>query len=659
MAEPPPHVAGYLEQRFPRPRVDREWLQGCYEWLISQPGADASSQKFLDDIVHQLLQSDLRDSMTVGTGPPPIGKSEQRLAGSPVLVEIAAITEIAHSAYQLEQIRAAREERMRIGQTDEDGEGDGDLEIEGEGPMPKYPRGMLKFELSDGATTLSAIEFRSLPQLALGKTPLGYKMLLKNPLARNGIVFLEPNTVELLGHQTVDREVLQNSDFKRGLRVRMGLPDPLDNPPQQPTPQQLAPVAPPARSPLREISPPPEPPLNPTYNDDVNLENRRRKLPSTNSTLVPTQASIAPTATLVASRNPVTTSQYFSNPNLSSSANNLCFSGLNLGPTTAQVSQAPAQDEFDEDDEALFSHFDNSVFLAAPDPVPDENVPPALHASSSDPKPTQPTSFPTPMMSGSSSTLYSGPNTNARPTQLTRSLAPEDSIEIVSFTSSQLAPSFSQPRTQSKNKWNGKERATASSSQASSSGPVIDISGELDLDPSLLEGLDEVEAMRFADPEFKRRQQDELDRLGGSTLTKPAGKGRPIKPLPKPRKSLQSSQGSSQPGNSQSRSRSQTQDVIELDSDSSTSSVFRITDTKTSAKTRGGRNINIDVSDPEEDYHDEYYEEEQYDKENMPVETRHVRRKIANSEGASLSGGLFARNDRKGSGDVIELSDDD
>jgi RecQ-mediated genome instability protein 1 len=48
-------------------------------------------------------------------------------------------------------------------------------------------------------------------------------MLLKNPMLRHGIAFLEPNTVELIGHQTADREAFQRTDFARGLRIRMGL----------------------------------------------------------------------------------------------------------------------------------------------------------------------------------------------------------------------------------------------------------------------------------------------------------------------------------------------------------------------------------------------------------------------------------------------------
>ena len=93
-----------------------------------------------------------------------------------MLVQIMAITDTGVSAFQLEQVRAAREERIVSGIGDEEGEENGDVEIEGEGPMPKYPRGTLRLRLSDGVTMLEAMEYRHLPQISLGPTPLGYKV---------------------------------------------------------------------------------------------------------------------------------------------------------------------------------------------------------------------------------------------------------------------------------------------------------------------------------------------------------------------------------------------------------------------------------------------------------------------------------------------------
>ena len=105
-----------------------------------------------------------------------IDKYTGNLRGPPVLVQITELTDIGISAFQLEQVRAAREERIMAGVGDEEGEEDGDVDVEGEGPMPKYPRGTLRFKLSDGVTTLRAMEYRPLPQISLGPTPLGYKV---------------------------------------------------------------------------------------------------------------------------------------------------------------------------------------------------------------------------------------------------------------------------------------------------------------------------------------------------------------------------------------------------------------------------------------------------------------------------------------------------
>ena len=89
------------------------------------------------------------------------------------------MTEIGVSALSLNQTRQTRMERMAAGEGEE---GDGDVDVEGEGPIPKYPRGMLRFELSDGATTLQAIEYRTLPELTLGVTQLGYKVGLHHSI---------------------------------------------------------------------------------------------------------------------------------------------------------------------------------------------------------------------------------------------------------------------------------------------------------------------------------------------------------------------------------------------------------------------------------------------------------------------------------------------
>ncbi|KAF7316732.1 DUF1767 domain-containing protein [Mycena chlorophos] len=315
----PASLRSWLDTHYPSPRVDEEWLDGCYDYVTATHNLDPAHHldAIIEQVQSQLLQSDLTDSMAHGTGIP-LGllSAQQGKLRGPVLVEITAITEIGASALSLDTVRQAREERIAAGAGGEEGEEEADLEVDGEGPVPNYPRSMLRFELSDGASTLSAFEYRTIPELTLGVTPLGYKMVLRDVLIRRGMAFLEPKCIEIKGHRTEDREVLQKSDFARGLRRRLGRPDidpePAPAPAPAPQPAQVQvqaqeppPAPPPVRSPLREISPspPPEMPVDThQHDDDENQQPRRRKVPtnvspyfSSSSNPPPMGLSLSPT----------------------------------------------------------------------------------------------------------------------------------------------------------------------------------------------------------------------------------------------------------------------------------------------------------------------------------------------------------------------------
>ncbi|PFH52929.1 hypothetical protein AMATHDRAFT_138651 [Amanita thiersii Skay4041] len=180
-----PRVIRWLQQHYPKPTLDPDWLNDCLDWLINQQhySLDTDPNAFYAALESQLLQSNLQDSMLHGTGLPihiALPTTTTVLTGPPILVEISAMTEIAHSAFNLDQIRAAREERSRSGRDMSNNiDEDGDIDVD-EGPPPKYSRGMLRFTLTDGATSLPAIEYKPIPQLVLGVTPLGYKVRLPN-----------------------------------------------------------------------------------------------------------------------------------------------------------------------------------------------------------------------------------------------------------------------------------------------------------------------------------------------------------------------------------------------------------------------------------------------------------------------------------------------
>lgn len=110
--------------------------------------------------------------MRARTGlPPNVCKLDNMtLRGPPILVQVVSITEIGSSAFNLQNIRQARIEQADLAGLAEEEEDE-------EGPrIPRYPRGMLKLELNDGNTTMQAIEYRRLPGLELGVTPLGFKV---------------------------------------------------------------------------------------------------------------------------------------------------------------------------------------------------------------------------------------------------------------------------------------------------------------------------------------------------------------------------------------------------------------------------------------------------------------------------------------------------
>lgn len=156
----------------------QEWLQACYDWVLAEKSLNPATQmqRVLEEVEKQLLSSDLRDSMLHGTGiPSHVAHSDtpnSRLAG-PILVQIESVTDIGVSAYNLNKTRQIREERFAAGEREE---GEGDNEVEEEGPIPEYPRSMLRFEIGDGSTTMRAMEYRRIPELKLGRTPLGYKV---------------------------------------------------------------------------------------------------------------------------------------------------------------------------------------------------------------------------------------------------------------------------------------------------------------------------------------------------------------------------------------------------------------------------------------------------------------------------------------------------
>lgn len=140
------------------------------------------TQKLTRVLETALLDSDLKDSMQPGTGFPEGATTANNLVvqGS-ILVQIVDITEIGHSAFSLTNVRQTRLDQEDLAglarQNEEENENQNQADDDA-GPIPKYPRSMLKLHLSDGFVTVLAIEFRKIPELELGVTALGCKVIV-------------------------------------------------------------------------------------------------------------------------------------------------------------------------------------------------------------------------------------------------------------------------------------------------------------------------------------------------------------------------------------------------------------------------------------------------------------------------------------------------
>ena len=141
------------------------------------------AKRLTDTTEEALLDSDLKDSMQSGTGFPDdiATANDLTVQGSSILVQIVDITEIGHSAFSLTNVRQTRldqEDLAGLARQNEEENENQDQVDEDIGPIPKYPRSMLKLQLSDGTVTVPAIEVKRIPGLELGVTPLGCKVIV-------------------------------------------------------------------------------------------------------------------------------------------------------------------------------------------------------------------------------------------------------------------------------------------------------------------------------------------------------------------------------------------------------------------------------------------------------------------------------------------------
>lgn len=200
----------WLSSVYPTLQLDQEWLSECINYLTAHR-QDLMGAALLKTIEQQILLSPLEACTSAGSIPDEVQEMEDGTLspGKGVLVQIISLDEVGHAAVGLREVLHSQKEEARLGQeaanrvrvhglTQEGVDGD-----EAAGQVTRYPRTMLKLQLSDGHTVLNAIEYKHLPALNLADTALGAKILLKNARVRRGTVLLEPNTAIVKGRSFV------------------------------------------------------------------------------------------------------------------------------------------------------------------------------------------------------------------------------------------------------------------------------------------------------------------------------------------------------------------------------------------------------------------------------------------------------------------------
>jgi RecQ-mediated genome instability protein 1 len=137
-------------------------------------------QQLIKRTEEQLLFSDLSVSLSQGALPTGLGTEPDVRVPGRVLVQVLSINDISHPALVLKDVHEQRKEHAAtslsgLAPSPRPPFGGNEAAAKTVEP-PKFPRGMLSLELSDGFTTISAIEYKTVPGLSMDTTELGAKV---------------------------------------------------------------------------------------------------------------------------------------------------------------------------------------------------------------------------------------------------------------------------------------------------------------------------------------------------------------------------------------------------------------------------------------------------------------------------------------------------
>ena len=182
----PAAVSRWVSSVYPTLALNQQWLAECCDY-VQESFANISPPQLIKKVEEQILLASLSEICDSGALPTEnLSETLHCVIGDKkILVQVVGMTEVGHSAQALKDTHEQRKEEARI--TAKGGQAErtrvvGNLEGEEEvnGKTIKFPRAMLSLQLSDGFTTLKAIECKRIPGLSLEETPLGCKVCSKS-----------------------------------------------------------------------------------------------------------------------------------------------------------------------------------------------------------------------------------------------------------------------------------------------------------------------------------------------------------------------------------------------------------------------------------------------------------------------------------------------
>ncbi|KAJ3185142.1 hypothetical protein HDU87_002709 [Geranomyces variabilis] len=171
-------------------RIHPDWIAQCAAYLNSMPSPPSTTPALVNAIAHQFLHSDIAD-MALPVLPADIADAHRVQLGqhpqSPIVLQVNDVHEVGVPVNAI--LEAIAEFKPK----------------KGEPPRPpgqvlRLPRKMLRMVLHDGHQQVTAMEYATLPGIALD-SPVGMKVLITGATIRRGILIATPANFKVIGGQ--------------------------------------------------------------------------------------------------------------------------------------------------------------------------------------------------------------------------------------------------------------------------------------------------------------------------------------------------------------------------------------------------------------------------------------------------------------------------